>query len=323
MIRTTNFHYMRIIWFTAVLLFLASGTHGAEIKVDTTIQTVTVFPRGAKIVRVANIILPKGKNTLIFEGVSNSLVEDSVDIKVGSESLIVIKSFESDLKKIGIPTGDKKYGLLEEGYKLRKDIRLNIDVHKKESAKIIISYQITKANWQKGYDAHLDTGANKIALKEQYIVSQKSGVDWHDVNIMLSNNVVSNKQYFTNSGRRPFAHQANSPTLAHVKAGNDAPQNNVQKNLLEVKKVSILTGNKAYKHLINEVSFKAHFVKDKSVKVGKVEIFDVIGKYKGEKLIAGGSVNLYMDGQYAGTSQLGNIQPGAEVKLKFSMGILN
>ena len=51
---------------------------------------------------------------------------------------------------------------------------------------LFVTYQVRGASWRPVYDARLDTTTDKLALRQEAVVTQATGEDWKDVTIVLS-----------------------------------------------------------------------------------------------------------------------------------------
>lgn len=63
---------------------------------------------------------------------------------------------------------------------------LNINSDQSTELQLQLRYQIRGARWNPVYDADLDTKSAKVELKSLAQITQRTGEDWKDVNVMLS-----------------------------------------------------------------------------------------------------------------------------------------
>lgn len=69
-------------------------------------------------------------------------------------------------------------GTLEITVALRAETATRLDLS--------VSYQVPGARWQPVYEARLDSAAGRLTLRQEAIVTQRTGEDWRDVTLTLS-----------------------------------------------------------------------------------------------------------------------------------------
>lgn len=63
---------------------------------------------------------------------------------------------------------------------------ITLNIRAPQSGQLILSYQVNGAGWRPFYKASLDTEKSVLSLERMAVVSQKTGEDWHGVNLKLS-----------------------------------------------------------------------------------------------------------------------------------------
>jgi len=77
------------ILFLIVSLFIANAQENKEITVKTTVSDVTVFIKGAQVMRKTSVNFPAGKSTLRFTNLSPYIDAKSVQVKVDGEVMVL------------------------------------------------------------------------------------------------------------------------------------------------------------------------------------------------------------------------------------------
>ncbi|MGE0214099.1 MAG: mucoidy inhibitor MuiA family protein [Parvibaculaceae bacterium] len=84
---------------------LTSAALAAEISVPSRIDSVTVFPAGAEILRVAEFKIPPGEHTLVLEGLPGDLEEESIRVVGEAATPVEIGSVDSKVTRLGLDAG--------------------------------------------------------------------------------------------------------------------------------------------------------------------------------------------------------------------------
>lgn len=132
-----------------------------EIIVNSQIEEVVVFLRGAQIFREGTASIPKGKSTLILDGLSPSLLQESFQFKTDKEVLILDIQLESS-RQVWPPEAlraeseakDLKYQTLENALLLvREEIEiLQIEKEKLKNHQILTNINTAQTSTEQGYD---------------------------------------------------------------------------------------------------------------------------------------------------------------------------
>ncbi|MEM6497750.1 MAG: mucoidy inhibitor MuiA family protein [Pseudomonadota bacterium] len=90
---------MRVPLFAAVLL-VAWGAHAADLTVESKIDAVTVFPRGAEIQRVAKVEVPEGAHTVILSDLPEGTDLNSIRVEGRASGSLEIGAVDARRKDI-------------------------------------------------------------------------------------------------------------------------------------------------------------------------------------------------------------------------------
>lgn len=84
---------------------LTSAALAADFPVPSRIDSVTVFPNGAEVTRVAEFRLPPGEHTLVIEGLPGDLDGESIRVVGEATTAIEIGSVDSKVTRVGLDAG--------------------------------------------------------------------------------------------------------------------------------------------------------------------------------------------------------------------------
>lgn len=124
--------------------------------------------------------MPKAQeldDTLKFLGTrikENYLNQQETDIKI-RDLLKKIDALNRELRNISGP-----------GQKMVRSAKVDLELAKSGSFELDISYLVRGASWQPVYDARADFDKTEVELVSYGIVSQTTGEDWNDVKLSLS-----------------------------------------------------------------------------------------------------------------------------------------
>ncbi len=77
------------------VLALASPALADDLRADSAIASVTVFPTGAAVVRNASVALPQGDSTIVVDGLPDELDADSLKVSGAGDNAFAIASVET------------------------------------------------------------------------------------------------------------------------------------------------------------------------------------------------------------------------------------
>ncbi len=132
-----------------------------EIIVASKIEEVVVFLRGAQIFREGTASIPKGKSTLILDGLSPHLLQESFQFKSDKEVLILDIQLENSQQawppealKAEFEAKDLKYQTLEKEHQLvqQETEILRLEKEKLKNHQILTNITTAQINTEQGYD---------------------------------------------------------------------------------------------------------------------------------------------------------------------------
>lgn len=77
------------------MLVLAAPALADDLRADSAITSVTVFPSGAAVVRTATVTLPSGDTTVVIDGLPDELDADSLKVSGSGDTAVAIASVET------------------------------------------------------------------------------------------------------------------------------------------------------------------------------------------------------------------------------------
>ncbi|MCX5702939.1 MAG: DUF4139 domain-containing protein, partial [Candidatus Omnitrophica bacterium] len=228
--------------------------------------------------------------------------------------------------------------------KLKRSIVVELEVMKPGTFDLSVSHLVRGAYWQPIYDARANFEKAKVELVSFGIIAQTTGEDWQDVEIALSTAkpAIGGRMPYVNPWfLRPYkpevmedkaaggalrrASLAVSQSVAFEKAKKEAPAQEPQYSQVEEKGIAVL-----YK-LSKKATVKSDGSEHKlpiSLQTlnAKFEYFSypraVLSAYLGSRVtnapnlqLLAGRVNIFLDGDFVGTSSIDNIGPGEEFDL--------
>lgn len=126
-----------------MILFAGSG-FAAEMKAPSVINTVTVFPSGAEVTRVAKVRLSQGEHTVVFDDLPASAVEESIRVEGTASAKVEIGSV--DARRWHVPRADaqefqaERQRIEDELDRLRDEkSQLEAQVQGAETQKVLLS----------------------------------------------------------------------------------------------------------------------------------------------------------------------------------------
>jgi uncharacterized protein (TIGR02231 family) len=145
---------MRKIIFLSVCLLFGSTLMAQEInelKVKTTIKQLTVFLTGGEVTRVSSVKLKKGRNKLIYTGIS--AVIDQKSIQVSADKAYNLVSVSTEMDFISVVNSNSKIQTINDSLEIITDIQL--DLTNEKSAYLAEKRLIEKNNLIKGTQQNL------------------------------------------------------------------------------------------------------------------------------------------------------------------------
>ena len=145
---------MRKIIFLSVCLLYGTTLMAQEInelKVKTSIKELTVFLTGGEVSRVANVKLKKGRNKIIFTGISAVIDQKSIQVSANRSYNLVSVSTEMDF--ISVTNSNSKIQTIKDSLEIITDIQS--DLMNEKSAYLAEKRLIEKNNLIKGTQQNL------------------------------------------------------------------------------------------------------------------------------------------------------------------------
>lgn len=115
---------MKKIILSGITILISALTYAETTKaVPTEIKSVTIYQQGAIIMREGNVLIPKGKSTLVFQGLPAKLTPSSIQISATNNVLIVSVTHNTDYLNKSI-TGKELTSLHEKQRTLNDSIKV-------------------------------------------------------------------------------------------------------------------------------------------------------------------------------------------------------
>lgn len=230
----------------------------------------------------------------------------------------------------------------EERRDTKKIISVDVEVFQNSHFNIIVSYQINKGiSWQPVYDARVNLKDEKIELFTYGLIKQMTGVNWENVNVSLSTAKptvsgelpaiqswflipYSYEQKRSMPMEMPAVFREESDELMESAIGDQGLLVPVEHKGTSVtfyipQKVSIVSGSSQEKVIISEERLKGKFNYKTYPMMNPYMYFNVFIENHLDIPLLPGSVNIFLDGGYTGSTHLGYIPPGEDFDI--SLGI--
>jgi uncharacterized protein (TIGR02231 family) len=159
-----------------------------ELKVKTTIKELTVFLTGGEVTRTSNVKLKKGRNKLIYTGIS--AVIDQKSIQVSADKVYNLVSVSTEMDFISVTNSNSKIQTINDSLEIITDIQS--DLTNEKSAYLAEKRLIEKNNLIKGTQQNLSVDELK-AMATYYrtrIMSLNKIVSGYDKKINKNNSKV-------------------------------------------------------------------------------------------------------------------------------------
>jgi uncharacterized protein (TIGR02231 family) len=232
--------------------------------------------------------------------------------------------------------------------KLKRSIEVELDAAKAQSAMVSISFLVGGASWQPVYDARADFEKSEVELISYANVKQNTGDDWQKVDLSLSTarpSVGGNMPYVEPWFLRPFQPQVyreqKSGFMGKMKLASEmgsqydafdnenmampaaAPQvdyaTSQEKGIAVVytipRKVSIKPDGTDNKLPVSTQLLKANFEYSAYPRLAATAFLGSRATNAKDLQLLGGRINIFLEGDFVGTSNIPNIGPGEEFDL--------
>ncbi|TBR15182.1 mucoidy inhibitor MuiA family protein [bacterium] len=227
--------------------------------------------------------------------------------------------------------------------KMKRSITVDLEVLKPGDFALNISYLVRGAYWQPIYEARADFVKSLVVLDSYGLVKQTTGEDWQDVEVSLSTAkpaIGGNMPYVSPWFLRPFYAEKNrslrsmamkGEITAQYEAFSDAdmamggapaePEYAVaqEKGISVVytlpRKETIKADGAEHKLAVSSQELKADFQYSSYPRVSNFAYLGSrVTNAKGLQLLSG-RVNIFLEGDFVGSSSIENIGPGEEFDL--------
>jgi len=225
--------------------------------------------------------------------------------------------------------------------KLKRSITVDLEVLKSANFDLKISYLVRGASWYPIYDARANFEKNKVELISYAIAKQTTGEDWQDVEISLSTAkpAIGGRMPYVNPWflrpyqprfmeKRARALGASAYQMEAFKsdmAPGEKAEPEVQYALVEEKgtavvyklarKATVKSDGSEHKLLVSSQDLIAKFEYSTYPRA-------ILSAYLGSRVtnapnlqLLAGRVNIFLEGDFVGTSGIDNIGPGEEFDL--------
>lgn len=227
--------------------------------------------------------------------------------------------------------------------KLKRSIVVDIEVVKAQSIDLDVSYLVRNVSWQPIYDARADFAKSEVELISYGLVNQRTGEDWPDVEMSLSTarpTIGGNLPYVAPWFLRPFQPRVFEDKMKMAQAiggmyqrkafeGGEAMElaapapfvysSPEEKGTAVVykltRKASVKADGSEHKLPISSQILKAKFEYSSYPRAITLAYLGSRVKNSPELQLLAGRVNIFLDGDYVGTSALSNIAPSEEFDL--------
>lgn len=225
--------------------------------------------------------------------------------------------------------------------KLKRSIITELEVLKSGKADLAISYMVNDASWNPIYDARADFAGSSVELISYGVIRQISGEDWVDVNAVLSTakpRIGGNLPYVSPWILKPYEADFGAertlemPSVTYQKQAFRMEEEISDKNLSEVKyataKEKGITVSYQIPYTITVKADKSEnkFPISSQILEADFEYFTYPRlspfAYLGSRVVnsqslqlLAGQVNIFLEGNFVGASQIENIAPGEEFDL--------
>jgi hypothetical protein len=158
-------------------------------EVPTEIKRVTIYQQGALITREGNMTIPKGKSTLIFQGLPAKITPSSIQISATNKVLIVSVTHNTDYLNKSITGKDltslhKKQRALKDSIKVLSNLKI---VYSQEKSMILANSSIAGDNGVNVDDLQKAAIFFRRRLTEIETTTHKLDNDIYDLKIELYN----------------------------------------------------------------------------------------------------------------------------------------
>ncbi len=230
--------------------------------------------------------------------------------------------------------------------KIKRTIEVEVDALKAQSSPVILAYLVRGASWQPIYDARANFEKSEVELISYAIVRQKTGDDWQNVDLALSTArpslggnmpyvapwflkpyqprvYLEDKMMNMGAGMRKMAYQSQAfekEEMAIPSATGQVDYATSQEKGIAViytipHKVSLKSDGADNKLPVSSQFLKANFQYSTFPRAeARAFLGSRVTNAKDLQLL-GGRINVFLEGDFVGTTDIGNIGPQEEFDL--------
>ncbi|MBU9889419.1 MAG: mucoidy inhibitor MuiA family protein [Candidatus Omnitrophica bacterium] len=272
----------------------------------------------------------------------NLNARQAIDIAV-RKNLKKLEALRRELKQISGP-----------GQKMTRSIIIEIEVTREGSLDLEVSYRVHGASWEALYDARAALERSQVELIAYGIVRQNTGEDWEDVEMSLSTaqvtgggNMPEAQSWFI----RPYQPPVPIPLYSRQKAIAGAARSEMKTEMAQgtpgvadammmaaapleaenayaqteskgvsvayklSRKVTVRSGGEDHKLPISAQDLAAQFEYSAYPRVTTLAYLRSRVTNDEDLQLLGGRVNVFLEGDFVGTSRIMNTAPGQEFDL--------
>lgn len=228
--------------------------------------------------------------------------------------------------------------------KLKRSIIVDLEIIKAQSIELNVSYLVRHVSWQPIYDARADFTKSEVEFISYGLVSQKTGEDWSDVEMSLSTarpSIGGNLPYVAPWILRPYqprvfeskmkmanrldltgvqyeaykTEDAMAPAAAQPFVYSSPEEKGTAVIYRLTRRATVKSDGSEHKLPVSSQILKAKFEYSSYPRAVTVAYLGSRVKNSADLQLLAGRVNIFLDGDYVGTSRLNNIAPAEEFDL--------
>lgn len=227
-------------------------------------------------------------------------------------------------------------------------VRVDVDADRAGQVTVGLRYQVFGAQWRPAYNARLDDGASQVTLEYYGIVSQSTGEDWADVNLMLStadpsvsgalpqltswylgrdtygydynveDNLIAGRGYYQDGHNPMQAVQQNADMGGMVDSQMNASVQGTGAVVFAIPGQRTITGEGSEQRLpVGNQTFDVTMERSTVPKLVPEVYRQARLRYAGEAPLLPGTVSTFVGADYVGSGQQKTVVPGEEFLLAF------
>ncbi|MCB2052832.1 MAG: mucoidy inhibitor MuiA family protein [Geminicoccaceae bacterium] len=255
------------------------------------------------------------------------------------EALEAIRLAEEDQRELEqrIDKLERERAQLATGARASFTAVVDLFVRAPGAVELRLIYQVTDVGWQPLYDARLDTERGRLVIEQQASVSQSTGEDWSDVALKLSTStpiqgdlpvlgpwridvlddrpmpMAEATSAFDKAEVRSLRAAAPAPVRADAVVGAFSARYDVRGT------VDIPADGSSHRVLVDRLEEKVTLHAEAVPKLQPAAWLVADLTYGGEAPLPAGTIDLFRDGSFVGSSWLPRLSPGETRRLSFGV----